>query len=303
MSDTSQISMFDDPVRYREGELPEKPAESMVPYAPYSLRSAKITDINSRSDLIRELTKQIPLNEFGLPNYYYRPDLLDYRMLVGSMERGESVFVDEMLQSAVVQVYYTQGFPTIGHYTPIWAQLDFETKEAHQAFLQYCDQSGVRQLSAVTSIAAELCEEWYHLNYWASRAKSLDLFKATHHARLREDRIMRLEDNHFLEGEKIFKKLAEAINNKSVEDLDKLDVDKLIASLERVTRIQRTSVGLSATGGREAEPPKATSVEVTMRKIASEDHQEQHSDDFDASLLASPELAQAAQELIIKVNR
>jgi hypothetical protein len=297
-----QIDMFQDPVRYREGELPE--AENvLVPYAPYPLRAAKIDDINSRSDLIRELTKQIPLNEFGLPTYYYRPDLLDYLMLVGSMERAEATFVDEMLQSAVVQVFYTQGFPTIGHYTPIWAQLDFETKEAHQAFLQYCDQAGVRQLSTMVSISQEQCEEWYHLNYWASRAKSLDLFKATHHARLREDRIMKLEDNHFIEGEKIFRKLTQAINNKTADELDKLDVDKLISSLERVTRIQRTAVGLSATGGREAEAPKATSVEVTMRKIASEDQLEQHVEGFDASLLSSPELALAAQELIIKVNK
>ena len=303
MNGPTMINMHEDPVRYRDGELSEGSAPSLVPYSPFSLRGARITDIKSRSDLVRELTKQIPVNEYGLPTYYYRPDLLDWTILCSSMERGDATFVDEMLQSAILPIWYTEGYPTIHKNTPVWGQMEWESKEAHQVFLQYADQAGIRTLHSIISTAPDLVDEYFHLNYWASRASSLDMFKAAHHARLREHRIMRLEDDHFIAGEKIFQRIVKAIENKTADQLQEMDVDKLISSLEKVSKLQRSAVGLSNNANSGAETPKATSVEVTMRQVSSENKQDIVNDAFDTSLLTSPELIEAAQELIIKVNK
>lgn len=304
MDGQNQISMFDDPVRFRDGELPESTDHTLVPYTHHALRSAKIDDIHTRADLIKELAKHIPTNEFGLPIYIYRADLLDVSTIISSMKRGDATFVDEMLSAAVVHIWYTQGFPTLKDETPLWGKLDYEAKESYDAFLAYAEQVGVRNLQACTAWPPEQLQEWFYLNFWMVRARALDIFKAAHHARLREHRIMSLEGNHFVEGERIFKRLVRAIEGKSDSELKELEIDKLINALEKVTKIQRASVGLGSTPGvKGAEIPKATSVEVTLREAANYEAKPLESDEFDATLLADPEIIRQAQELIIKVNR
>jgi hypothetical protein len=299
----NHIDMHNDPLRYRDGELPEdSPSMVPVPYVHRALGSVSIDDIETRSDLIKELTKHIPLNEFGLPQYYYRPDLLDVQVVCGSMKRGEATFVDEILQSAIVPLWFTQGFPSIGDDLPIWGCLPFESKEAHAAFLQYAELEGIRSLHMVTAFPPEQLREWFHLYYWTSRAKALDMFKTAHHARLREQRIMQLEDTHWVEGEKIFRKIAAAIGNKSQEDLDKMEIDKLISSLEKVSKIQRGAVRADVIA-KENETPRNTSVEVIMRQTAEAEGKIVESNEFDMDLLQDPDVLEKAQELIIKVNK
>lgn len=301
MDDGYQIDMFNDPAHNRDGEVPHGSNNGPTNFpVPYAFRNLKTDIIITRSDLIRELTKQIPLNEYGLPIYLYRPDLLDPNIILGSMKRGENTFVDEMMQAANVQITYEQGFPTIGHQTPMWGQLDFEPKEAFDEFLRYAELPGIRTLHCLSHTSKDILEDLFHLNYWAPRARALDMFKAAHHARLREHRIMDLEDNHFIQGEAIFNRINAAIKNKTDEELQAMDVDKLIASLEKVARLQRSAVGLSSTKGDEA--PKSTSVEVMMRRVADEKVASVVDDAFDMTLLDNPETLDMAQDLIIRIS-
>ncbi len=146
--------------------------------------------------------------------------------------------------------------------------------------------------------------EWFHLHYWVSRAKAYDMFRAAHHQRLRESRIMSLENDHFLAGERIFKRLNRAIDNKTDEQLDAMDIDKLIGALEKVSKIQRSAAGLAAIGnGKEVETPKSTSVEVIMRNVADEGVPRKTEEGFDMTLFDDPETLDKAQDLIIRVNR
>lgn len=283
----------------QEAQFSQIPA----PYVPYSLRGSKISDVNTRSDLIRELSKHIPENEYGLPQYYYRPDMLDKQVLIGSMERQEATFVDEMLQAAICQVNYDQGFPGLSDGTPVWGQLPWEGKESYDLFTMYLDQDGIRRIDRLNFEARELVVEYYNLNYWFTRAKSYDLFRAAHHSRLREQRIMNLEDNHWVEGERLVRRLFSAIGRKNDEELDKMEVDKLISSVERAVRIQRAAVGRGMNGDREGDSPKATSVEIAMKTVATVVEKTEEQEEFDLTLLQNPELITMAQELIIKVNK
>lgn len=304
MNEIPQIDQFNDPLRYRDGDLPEPQSSEITPYIPMGLRQTKISDIQSRSDLVRELAKQIPVNEYGLPQYYYRPDMLDKDLLLTYMEQQKADYVDKILQSAVYPISYGQGFPTQPDNNPVWGQMPWEDKEAYDAFTQYLELEGIRNLAAIISIKLDLLGVWFDTNYWFSRAKAYDVFKFAHHARVRENRIMKLENDHWVEGEKIFRKLVNAIGNKTAEELNNMEVDKLISSLERVTKIQNSAVGRSNTGrNSDGETPKVPSVEVVMRQVTGDQSQKVESDEFDASLLSDPEVLAQAQELIIKVNK
>src|SRR5690242_7133342 len=89
----TQIDMYNDPLRYRDGDL-QDPVPPLPAVQHRAIGSAQVSDITTRAELIRELTKHIPLNEYGLPQYYYRPDLLDVAVITGSISRGENTFVD-----------------------------------------------------------------------------------------------------------------------------------------------------------------------------------------------------------------
>lgn len=299
----SRIDMFEDPARFREGDLPdidtrsssEEPADDVQ--LPYVLRGLHVGEHPiSRWQMIRELTRQIPLDEYNLPQYLYRSDVLAPSLLTNPKT------AQDLLNSAIIHITWDQGFPTVHQEDPLWARLPFEPENAFNAFLMYAAQSGIRQLNQITHESRDLLLEWYHLYYWAPRAKALDMFRAAHHYRLREKRILDLEDNHWIEGEKIMKRLQNAIANKTADQLAEMDIDKLISSMEKVAKIQRSAVGLATNGG-ERDAPKATSVEVAIKQASEDGTQRRIEDDtLDPALFSDPETLAHAQDLIIKVT-
>lgn len=299
----SRIDMFEDPARFREGSLPdfdpssssEEPADDVQ--LPYVLRNLCVGEQPlTRWQLIRELTRQIPLDDYNLPQYLYKSDVLAPSLL------KDPKIAQDLLNSAILHITWDQGFPTVHQEDPLWARLPFEPENAFQAFVIYMGQSGIRQLHAIEHESRDVLLEWYHLYYWAPRAKALDMFRAAHHYRLRERRILDLEDNHWTEGEKIMKRLQNAIANKTQAELAELDVDKLIASMERIAKIQRSAVGLATNGG-DREAPKSTSVEVAIKQTTNEGAQRKIEETaLDPALFDDPEMLSKAQDLIIKVT-
>lgn len=298
----SRINMFEDPARFREGSLPdiassssEEPADDVQ--LPYVLRNLCVGEQPlTRWQLIRELTRQIPLDDYNLPQYLYKSDVLAPSLL------KDPKTAQDLLNSAILHITWDQGFPTVHQEDPLWARLPFEPENAFQAFVLYMGQSGIRQLHAIEHESRDVLLEWYHLYYWAPRAKALDMFRAAHHYRLREKRILDLEDNHWTEGEKIMKRLQNAIANKTQAELSELDVDKLIASMERIAKIQRSAVGLTTNGG-DREAPKSTSVEVAIKQTTNEGTQRKIEETaLDPALFDDPEMLSKAQDLIIKVT-
>lgn len=306
-----RIDQFEDPVRFREGDLPDYLPDSLQPEVspnegaaqlPYVLRAINVGERPlSRWELIRELTRQIPLDDYSLPQYLYRSDLLDPSTLLSSHVRAHPHFAQEMLDQAIVHVKWDQGFPTILREDPLWARLEFEPENAFRCFLEYASQEGIRSIHKIDHESRDLVLEWFHMYYWMPRAKALDMFRAAHHYRLRERRILDLEDNHWIEGEKIMKRLQNAISNKTEEQLLEMDVDKLISSMERIAKIQRSAVGLSTSGGDQVQP-KSTSVEVAIKNTTQEGPRKVEENLLDPALFEDPALLSAAQDLVIKVS-
>ena len=131
--------------------------------------SASIEQI--QVEAIRSLTKQIPLNDFGLPTGIYRTDLLpfhDYEPNTPSLvhTNGDKPVVDTKaidsvnskaiavdygpdtsyriagfpakdLHNAFIPLQFDEGFPAFENGMSFWERLEFEPIDAFQAFQKY----------------------------------------------------------------------------------------------------------------------------------------------------------------------
>lgn len=304
-SSNSLVPAYTEP-QHEEAVFEEVKPEEPVNPIPAALRGIDLTKTIDRRTLIIGLTKNLPVNEFNLPIYLYRPDLIDITVAQTSSIDEDYAPLTEMLRNAEVPLDYSEGFPAIESGTPIWGRLPFEEDIAFNAFLQYLDQPGTRMISLLDSYPPEDIRSWPALNYWQTRALAYDMYKVVHHHRLREHRILKLNDRHYIEAEKAFDKLAKALGDKlnDQEALKEMTPNEMIKAMESVVKIQRMAAGLSTTGQPKEENRSTTNVEVAMREVSqTSTPQIVHDDNLDMStLLNDPKLLEKAQEVVIRVT-
>lgn len=286
-------------------EVEEAQFEEVPDLVPPPVRGIDLSTVKDRRGFIVGLCKNFPVNDFNLPLYLYRPDLIDIAVIQTAAESEDLEPLTEMLRVAEVQLDYTEGFPAVETGTPIWGRLPFEEDVAFSAFLQYLDQPGTRMVSMVTAYAPDDVRNWQILNYWQIRALAYDMYRVVHAHRLRERRILQMNDTHFIESEKAFNKLAKVLGDK-LDDLDAMkdmSVNDVTNALEKIVKIQRLAMGLSSTGKDET-PKNSTNVEVAMREVSqTAAPQIAHDDNTDMSaILADPKLLAKAQEVVIRVT-
>lgn len=281
----------------------ESPQQSIDVALPAALRGLDVSRVETRTDLVRELNRALPLNEYNLPLYIYRPDLLDPQALLQMDRPSAKQQLADMLANSIVHLSYDLGYPTIGKGdTPFWGQLLWESKQAFETFLAYLELDGVRGLHNIENVLPELASEWYHQNCWKLRAQAFDAFRVAHHSRMREQRIFSVQNDHYLKGQKLFQKV---FNHLEKLPLDELEFDKGVNALEKLSKIVHSTLGIAASN-KDPNPTIGTSVEVVMRKTAESQHvvrkNDQDSVDME-SLLNDPAALERAQELIIRVSR
>lgn len=268
-----------------------------------ALRGIDLHKITSRPELIRELQKNIPTNEFGLFQFLYRSDLLDHNAFRMTEEQNQ---LDDMLTAARVYLSYDQGFPTLPSGLPVWTQLPDETKEAYNGFLAYLELTGVRVLTS-NLVDPILSAEWLPSYYWTFRARSYDMFRAAHHTRMREDRIIKTENCHFLESERMLTAVINALQGEKLDELHKLPVEDLVVLLEKLSKVQRVALGLPAMGApttpRTVQIPD---VSLTLRQMTAEMREStperDEGEEVFEGLHENPDALAAAQELILKIG-
>lgn len=281
--------------------------QSEVSHLPAVLRGLDVSKVETRTDFVRELNRTLPLNEYNLPIYVYRPDLLDPKLLTQSDRSAAKSMLADMLTNSITYLSYDHGFPTIIEDRPFWGQMPWESRDAFAGFLQYLDIPGARSLHKIPNITPDLLVEWFHQNCWSHRATAYDAFRVAHHARLREQRLMGVQDSQFRMTENLLAKVNKALEDKTDDDFKLLEFDKLVNSFDKLAKAQREVVGMSSGGGigKDGLPLGGTSVEVVMRKVADSRGQIKtiNNDLVDMeALLADPAALESAQELIIKVN-
>lgn len=275
-----------------------------------ALRGINLEHVQSRTDLLRELSTRLPLNEYNLPLYIYRADMLDWESLVAPTVQGsdEQRRQAEALTSSIVYINYHQGFPTLAKDQPFWRKLEFETKDAFDWFLRFLQLDGARELTRLEGQHGDLLYEWYNQNYWKYRAQAYDLFTAAHHTRLREKRIFELNDKHYQKGEAIFNKIAAVISDKGNDEWNKLEIPEAVQLMKTIGDFQRKAVEVHAIKGQTTNH-KLTSLEKITHENANVDTHVVNMDPDDegsetmARLFDDPEALEQAQALILKVSK
>ena len=286
---------------HAETSSASSPDISMLPAV---LRGLDVSKVETRTDFVRELSRTLPLNEYNLPTYVYNPAFLDVGMLL-TKDRGDAKnLLADMLTNSITYIAYDHGYPTIKGDMPFWSQLPWESKSAFEGFLQYLELPGARGIHQIPNITPDLLKEWFHENTWNYRAAAYDVYRAAHHARLREKRIFEVQDDHYSKSRRLLEKVTTALEAKTTEHMESMDFDKLVTSFARLAKVQQEALEIGA--GKDGNPQLASSVEVIMRKTAEKQGHVRKVDNDSVdmeTLLNDPAALEAAQELIIKVNQ
>ncbi len=289
-----------------------------------------------KSALIELVLTRIPLNQFNLPEGYYRPDLLPNSIedlqtvhiieMDGSeiiapnnmnSEFAENLLDEQKLMTAYVQLKYDEGFPATPTGEPFWSILDFEPPGAHLVFQAYLE-SGTKGLRMLSSLSNRWRLEdlliYFQLYYWGPRAKSYDLFKAASRQREMSHAINTLQDDHLLKATKL---MDIAMTYVKGDDFEELLTPKVAIDLAKLAfQIQRLSTGLPAmspaVNGDGGSASVHASVEVILRQLVGDQPLNVSDEGVTGAtsrrarirerLLSDPETAAAAQELILRLT-
>ena len=264
--------------------------------------------------------KTVPFNQFGLPAFLLRMDMIphDYGVVTYSKEE-----LNRIIDNATIEINYNEGFPAFGDTTPIWGPIvGYESDTAFGLFSQYLnlsDQFGVRQLHAllpeepVDSPRRHELYRSYIMYSWALRAKAFDLYQMAADKKLREKRILSSTNTHFLQTERMINTIMEHLYERDEEGnlvaFQELNAKDLIASYEKLANIQRLSLGLDTAVKAMDTLPTGASSETIMR-LRAEEAQDPNAKKGDnrasiEELLMSEDstLAKQAQQLITELNR
>lgn len=301
---------------------PEKMGKPSSPrFLPGALAGVDFSRTNTLWQLIKALTVKLPRNEFNMPVYIYRPDMLDVHKIVtaialttttssgsvGSAVQGTGIEeIQQELDTARYMLNYEEGFPTCGKGMPFWRQLDFEPPNAYNAFMAYIELGGARSINDIISYSQDDLVEWYHMYYWAERVLAFDSYKIVNHQKRKLQRMLSTEDSHYRMAERYLAKLGTYLDTIEFDADNGMTPDKAIGMMEKLVKIQRISVGLTANGERseDASARRDPPVQVVMQQINNDGKQKDTQEDtkrFDI-LMTDPDALQKAQALILEMT-
>jgi hypothetical protein len=263
----------------------------------------------TRGETIRHLSNTIPSNDYGLPLFYIRSDLIDWTHIdaYGHVSYDQVEAASELLQ-------YHDGYPTVSSGSPFWSQLKHEPQKEHllfKAFLDLDENDGIRlidNLAANENLPLQTIREMSLEYYWSARARSYDLFVVAAEAKRREVRTRKTEDSHFTVAGGILQAVVDRVNDEP-DLIKQMDAKDLFDLFEQMVKVQRLSLGLtganaSTNNGLPMNPGQ--SVELILRSLtknvglSGESQDNLHS--RLALLMGDENTALVAQELVIRAT-
>jgi hypothetical protein len=258
----------------------------------------------SKGVAIHILSKSIPVNEYNLPIYYLRSDILPYDL--GDLTQDD-------VDGCVASLSYAEGYPSTPENRLWWSQLPHEPFASYILFQEYLKQAvelGIRQIELLADaqkVQLEDVTEMYHEYFWSARARAYDLFQSAADRKKRELRIRSAEDHDYKLATKMMEKLQARFSEEpDAEWWNELTAKEALDALEQLLKIRRLSLGL--TGQHASSLPRngiqSESVEVIMKSLVGAGMTAGADAATDIrSLLADPESAMMAQTLIIRATR
>ncbi len=263
----------------------------------------------SRGDVIEHLSRGIPSNEYGLPIFYVRSDLLDMHT---ALYKG--ALPQEDTDSAAELINYQEGYPTFTKGNPFWTQMPHEPRSDYllfQNFLNLVESEGIRlmdSLATIENIPLERVRELHKEFYWSSRARAYDLFIVAAEAKKRQALTRKAENEHYAVAGTVLDKIIERINNEP-DLIDEMAVDDLFDLFEKMVKVQRLSLGLTGQNASTLSPElhnPGQSVELVLRNLTKNsgltDEGSASIQDRLTYLMQDENTALSAQELIIRAT-
>lgn len=254
----------------------------------------------TKGDVIFQMNQYIPQNEFGLPTFFLRGDLLPHGQIT-----------QEEVDAAAVDLTYYEGYPCLPRGGAFWNQLPHEPQEMFECFVQYLEQAadiGIRQLDLLAvqlgkdlGRIAEASKEFY----WSIRARAYDMFIVAAEAKKRQHRVRKMENNHFADSGHLLTKLMDRFSGDNEDWIDELNAKEAIEAMESLIKIQRMSVGLvgQQASSTSKEFGEGDSTETIIRRLAQGSGANASRSDRFASqlqaLLDNPEQGELLQQAIL----
>ena len=254
---------------------------------------------------VASLSARIQSNEYGLPMFFIRSDMLPFDL--GTLTQTD-------VDNASEGLFYNEGYPTLQNGTTFWHQLPHEPYDAYILFTRYIEQAedlGIRQLDLLAvSTHSELPEvqALYNEYYWSARARAHDIFIVAAEQKKRFHRTRKTENKHFDVAGRLLDTLLQKFNDD--EWFEELNAKEALEALELLVKIQRLSLGL--TGQHASSTPKdklpdGASTESIMRSITrgaglSQDSQDGFMGRLKA-LMDNPEEGMVIQEAILRLGK
>ncbi len=259
----------------------------------------------TKGDVIQLLGQSVPLNEYQLPTFFYRSDLLPY---------GAGGLTMEEADVAVVSLDYYEGYPTFNGGMIFWNQLPHEPMKDYllfQRYLEQAEETGLRQLQMLSiqqHVKMETVLDCSREYMWSWRARAYDLFQVAADRKRRELRARKVENVHYDRAGALLAALETKFAGEPEEWLAELTAKEALEVMVNLMKVQRMSVGLAANGnagGAPVNPDAAASGADLMRDITRNLPGATESLGIDTNLqalLSDPSFAQRAQTLIIQVR-
>lgn len=215
------------------------------------------TSLIATSDFLgmfNKLVNETPRDDNGFLTYF-----LDAAHIPPDFTSRAPAQKDAFLDTAKVKLSTTEGYPAFDFTHPTWNQLPHEPDTYYFAFRAYC-MSPARSLEEARNqlppgFTPYTLEEAYYLFYWRERAKAFDILRPVAAARLKDQRIMLMEDSHYVISNRILETLTEEIEKRYKENEERpwqgMDAKDIVKSITTVAEMQRTALGLPAKGPRQ----------------------------------------------------
>ena len=258
----------------------------------------------TKADAVVHLSKDVPNNEYGLPVYFLRSDLLPYPL---------TTLTTADVDPATVELDYSEGYPTYSNGKIFWQQLPHEPFSDFLLFQKYLDQAmelGIRQIQLLAmdnGMSLQKVSDCAKEYLWTVRARAFDLFQVAAEKKRRELRARQVESRDYeMAGQLIAQLLAK------FEDPDYINTmspNEAVKALIDLAKLRRISLGLSANGNAGAaadNPNSGATAEFIMRNITKSIGSGEDQGGLTPeliSMMSDPNFTMQAQELIFRVQR
>lgn len=242
----------------------------------------------TRAEQAARLSAQIPLNSLGLATGFWRYDLLP------------CVVVEEInpadLEAAWVPLDYSNGYPALPNGDVFWSRLHYESDEDHEEFQKYVGMGSYRILpKLVNGYSLDRLQYLSYINYWYHRARAYDVCEKVARQSKREQLIYELEADHLAKAASYLKIADEYIcGDKFKAEMTPRDAINLA---KLAVQISRVSLQLPSFNPPERE---ATGQVINVEQLTVL-HKEDKTQVFVEQVLVSPEVAESAQDLAVKL--